>query len=136
MRGTRTILLLILLGLALGPPARAHAQTGQTPVTGQPSISLQKVQEILAHSPLLPMAEDIYRLGQQANIDPAFALAIWTHESSLDTAGVSVQHNNPGNLTCAAAQVPPAVGCSAAGRSTATSSAPWPTGTATSTSST
>jgi hypothetical protein len=70
------------------------------------------VQRIVARTPLASLATLIYQFGQQRQIDPAFALAIWTHESSLDTAGVSVRNKNPGNLICAAAAHPPATGCS------------------------
>src|SRR5919199_4442627 len=106
------------LATILLAPILLQAPSGPTPVTGQPSISLQTVQNVLAaaHSPLAAIAQDIYSLGQQANIDPAFALAIWTHESSLDTAGASVRHNNPGNLICQAAAHPPALPCVAGDR--------------------
>src|SRR5919202_4070236 len=106
------------LATILLAPILLQAPSGPTPVTGQPSISLQTVQSVLAaaHSPLAAIAQDIYALGQQANIDPAFALAIWRQESSLDTAGASVPHNNPGNLICQAAAHPPALPCVAGDR--------------------
>src|SRR5919199_4685093 len=108
--------ILILVPLLLPATVAAQAPSGPTPVVGQPSISLQQVQTILAHSPLLAIAQEIYALGQQARIAPAFALAIWTHESSLDTAGASVPHNNPGNVSCPAAAHPPALPCVAGDR--------------------
>ena len=111
-RTLTTVLLGVLLAVLLLPGATdAQAPTGQTPVAGPPSISLATVQTIVAGTPLAPFAEQIMFFGQQAQIDPAFALAIWMHESSLDTAGVSVQNNNPGNLICTAAHLPPASGC-------------------------
>ena len=111
MLRTRHIRFLFLLGLALvAIPARAQAQAPlQTPVTGPATVTVQTVQAITAGTPLAPFAQQIVDFGAQSTINPAFALAIWTHESSLDTAGASVANNNPGNLVCAAAQHPPAL---------------------------
>ena len=115
------ITLLVLLAAVFCLPARGWASpaalstapaTSRTPVTGPPSLSLTTVQRIVARTPLSSLATVIYQFGQQRQIDPAFALAIWTHESSLDTAGASVRNKNPGNLICAAAAHPPATGCS------------------------
>ncbi len=111
---TRSLISVILLGLALCLPARARAQapnppqapTGGTSILGPATVSLQRVQSITARSPLLAVAQEIISFGAQHNINPAFALAIWTHESSLDTAGASVANHNPGNLICAAAHPP------------------------------
>jgi hypothetical protein len=104
------VLLILTLGLYPRVAGAAPAQADQTPVTLSPSISPATVERIVAGTPLAPYAATIYQVGQQRQIDPAFALAIWTFESSLDTAGASVGNNNPGNLICAAAQ-PPVTGC-------------------------
>lgn len=108
-----TLLVLLSLPLLLYPQqvGAAPAPASQTPVVGAPTIAPTTVQRIVAGTPLAPYAATIYQAGQQRQIDPAFALAIWTVESSLDTAGASVRNNNPGNLICAAAAHPPATGC-------------------------
>ncbi|MBA3947096.1 MAG: glucosaminidase domain-containing protein [Herpetosiphonaceae bacterium] len=100
----------LLLGLLL-LPGRAAAQTGQTTVVGPPSISGATVSRIVAGTPLAPYATQIYQLGAQATIDPAFALAIWDHESQFGTTGAAVANHNMGNLICDAALHPPATGC-------------------------
>src|SRR3954453_9796845 len=98
----------LVIWLLLGQPA------GTTPVAGPPSISGATVAQVLSafHSPLAEIAADIYRLGQEAHIDPAFALAIWRKESQFGTTGAAVSTHNMGNLVCDAAAHPPAVACS------------------------
>ena len=109
-----TLLVLLSLPVGLSPTfaSAAPASASPTPVTGPPSISAGKVAAIVRGTPLAPLATTIYQTGQQRQIDPAFALAVWTVESNLDRAGAAVRNNNPGNLTCAAAAHPPATGCS------------------------
>src|SRR4051794_17255918 len=100
--------LVLALWLLLAEPAST------TPVAGPPSISGAMVAQVLSafHSPLAEIAADVYRLGQEAHIDPAFALAIWRKESQFGTAGAAVATHNMGNLICDAAGHPPAVSCS------------------------
>ena len=105
----RLALLLLPVFALMTPYGTVSAQTLQTPITGPATVTLQQVQTITAGTPLAPFAQEIIDFGAQYNINPAFALAIWTHESSLDTAGASVANNNPGNLICAAAHRPPAL---------------------------
>ena len=107
------LLVLLLLTLALAPlPAwGAPDPASQTSITGPSTVTLPMVQQITAGTPLFPVAQQILDGGAAYNINPAFALAIWTHESALDMAGASVANNNPGNLICAAAVQPPAIGC-------------------------
>src|SRR4051794_41835689 len=104
-RSTRHVLLALWL---LTQPV------GTTPVAGPPSINGATVAQVLSafHSPLAEIAADIYRLGQEAHIDPAFALAIWRKESQFGTTGAAVATHNMGNLICDAAGHPPAVSCS------------------------
>ena len=112
-RITVIVFLLVAIAASTAPAwAAVPAEPTQTPITGSPSISPATVQRIVAGTPLAPYADTIFQAGQQSQIDPAFALAIWTNEGSLDTAGASVANNNPGNLICAAAAHPPATSCS------------------------
>lgn len=107
------LMLLILPGLnhfmalqtATGTtPAQQQQQVQQSgstndmSVVGQPSISEEKISSVLESygSPL--SAQTIYAYGQQYNIDPAFALAFFIHESGAGTTGAAVTHRNPGNL--------------------------------------
>src|SRR4051794_35827183 len=100
--------LVLALWLLLAQPA------GTTPVAGPPSISGAMVAQVLSafHSPLAAIAADVYRLGQEAHVDPAFALAIWRKESQFGPAGAAVSPHNMGNLVCDAAAHPPATNCS------------------------
>ncbi|MDP9314142.1 MAG: hypothetical protein M3R24_25225, partial [Chloroflexota bacterium] len=94
--------------------AAPYVQGGATPVVGPPSIAYETVLRVLAQrpaSPLLPLAPEIWTLGEQASVDVAFALAIWLKESEFGTTGVSVTTRNPGNLTCAAADPTFRSGC-------------------------
>lgn len=80
------------------PQQEQASSQGDLSVVGQPSISEAKIAEILASygSPL--SAQTIYSYGVQYNIDPAFPLAFFIHESGCGTAGAAVAHKNPGNL--------------------------------------
>jgi hypothetical protein len=40
--------------------------------------------------------------GQEYNINPAFVLAVFKHESNYGTLGVTTQTHSPGNLRCIA----------------------------------
>ncbi|MDP9315358.1 MAG: glucosaminidase domain-containing protein, partial [Chloroflexota bacterium] len=89
-------------------------QGGATPVVGPPSIPYETVLRVLTlrpASPLLPLAPEIWTLSEEASVDVAFALAIWLKESEFGTTGVSVSTQNPGNLTCAAADPTRRSGC-------------------------
>lgn len=67
-------------------------------VVGSPSINVTKIAQVLSSygSPL--NAQSIYDYGLVYNIDPAFALAFFVHESGAGTKGAAVTHLNPGNL--------------------------------------
>jgi hypothetical protein len=104
----RLLLVCMLVPHVFVPSMR---EGGETPVVGPPSISGETVTRVLAGSPLAPYAVDVYRLGAEAGIDPAFALAIWKHESQFGTTGAATRTRNMGNLVCDAAAHPPARGC-------------------------
>jgi hypothetical protein len=78
-------------------------------VTGPPSISEELVHNILCasskadtphQSPACGTEHDLYTLGQQYHIDPAYALAFFLKESSLGRYGVAKQSRSLGNIRC------------------------------------
>src|SRR5262249_22791959 len=70
-----------------------------TSITGSPSISADKINTILcaAKSPACGTGYALYSYGIQYDVDPAFALAVFKHESSLGTKGVATQTLSLGN---------------------------------------
>lgn len=77
-------------------------QTGPYSVLGQPSISVNFMNQVLAayHSPAIGKGQELYDLGIQYGIDPAFALAFFMHESSFGTKGEAANSLSLGNLRC------------------------------------
>src|SRR5882762_4693397 len=73
-----------------------------TSITGSPSISASQVDAILckANSPACGTGNSLESYGQQYNVDPAFALAVFKHESGYGNAGVAKQNLSLGNLRC------------------------------------
>src|SRR5882762_471506 len=73
-----------------------------TSITGSPSISASQVDAILckANSPACGTGTTLYNYGTQYSVDPAFALAVFKHESGYGTTGVAVQTHSLGNLRC------------------------------------
>jgi hypothetical protein len=71
-------------------------------IVGGSTITVAKIDAILsnADSPAKGTGADLYNLGEQYNIDPAFALAVFKHESNYGTAGMAVQTHSLGNLRC------------------------------------
>jgi len=71
-------------------------------VTGSPSISAAQVDTILCknNSPACGTGYTLYTYGTQYGIDPAFALAVFKHESGYGTAGVARSNLSLGNLRC------------------------------------
>src|SRR5437868_570558 len=76
--------------------------SGSDSVVGSPSISSQYVENVLSSndSPAKGTGYALYNLGIQYNIDPAFALAFFDHESSYGKYGVARQNLSLGNLRC------------------------------------
>jgi hypothetical protein len=83
---------------------------GQHAVIGQPTISAQFVDSVLAHygSPAQGTGKIWVEMGQEYGIDPAYALAFFIHESSAGTnpgwAGIKPgggSTHNVGNIICA-----------------------------------
>lgn len=71
-------------------------------VMGGPSITAQKIDTILTNavSPAAGTGQDLYNLGVQYNIDPAFAAAVFKHESNYGKYGVAANSLSLGNLRC------------------------------------
>jgi len=83
--------------LQAGPPA-----TGSS-IVGGPTVSAQLIDQLLCKygsSATCGTGADLYNLGQQYNIDPAFALAIFWNESNFGRAGAASQTRSLGNLRC------------------------------------
>src|SRR5712672_3748284 len=80
--------------------SQAHAEGSS--IVGGPSLSAQKIDSILssAGSPAAGTGNAFVLDSAEYNIDDAFALAIFKHESSYGTAGVAKQNLSLGNLRC------------------------------------
>ena len=78
----------------------AHAEGSS--IVGGPSLSAAKIDSILssAGSPAAGSGNAFTLDSAEYNIDDAFALAVFKHESSYGTAGVAKQNLSLGNLRC------------------------------------
>jgi hypothetical protein len=76
--------------------------SGGSSVVGSPSLSAQRIDQILcnAGSPACSTGQDLYNLGVQYNIDPAFALAVFFNESNFGKSGIAASTRSLGNLRC------------------------------------
>jgi len=77
-------------------------QTGPYSVLGQPSVTADFINRVLANagSPAAGKGQALYDLGVKYDIDPAFALAFFQHESSFGKAGEARSSLSLGNLRC------------------------------------
>jgi len=116
------LLLLIMLALAISnnpgltsASAQLAATTNGTPyaplpaqkpddgsLLGKPTISAHFIDQVLAayHSPATGTGQQLYDLGVQAGIDPAYALAFFLHESRFGTTGEARVTLSLGNERC------------------------------------
>ena len=71
-------------------------------VVGSPTITAQQIDQVLCKygSPACGTGQSLYTLGQQYNIDPAFALAVFFNESNFGKAGEAADSHSLGNLRC------------------------------------
>ena len=78
------------------PPASGSS------VVGSPSLTAQQIDTILSNagSPAAGTGQDLYNLGAQYNIDPAFAMAVFFNESNFGKAGTAASTRSLGNLRC------------------------------------
>jgi Mannosyl-glycoprotein endo-beta-N-acetylglucosaminidase len=76
--------------------------SGDLSLVGQPSITVAFINQVLAHhdSPAQGMGQAFYDEGLASNIDPAFALAFFRHESGFGRAGEARSSLSIGNLRC------------------------------------
>jgi hypothetical protein len=83
------------------PPV--HAQVEKIGiVTGPPTLSAAFLNDILAlaHSPASGTGQMLYDLSQQYQIDDAYALAFFQHESDYGTTGIARFTRSLGNIRC------------------------------------
>jgi hypothetical protein len=80
----------------------APVVTGSHSIVGAPTISAQKVNDVLCanNSPACGTGASLYTYGAAAGIDPAWALAFFNHESSYGKAGVARYSKSIGNMRC------------------------------------
>jgi hypothetical protein len=69
-------------------------------VVGPPTITVTQIRNVLMqyHSPATPYAQQLYDLGVEYGIDPAYALAFFVHESGCGTTGVARITLSLGNI--------------------------------------
>jgi hypothetical protein len=73
---------------------------GDLSVVGQPSLPAATVEAIFKRlgSPMSGTGEVVVQASHQANIDDAFALAVWWTETNDGAAGVGLADRNPGSV--------------------------------------
>jgi hypothetical protein len=69
-------------------------------VVGSPTIDVEHINLVLAHyhSPATDKGQALYDYGKDYDIDPAYALAFFMHESSFGTRGVATKTHSLGNI--------------------------------------
>lgn len=79
------------------PPIR---QTQGLSVVGPPTITIHVFRWVLLvnNSPALNDADEIYREGIKAGIDPAILLAVFAYESNYGTRGMATETLSIGNI--------------------------------------
>jgi hypothetical protein len=80
-----------------GPHATIPNQVNQAP-----TLSAQQADSILcaAKSPACGTGSSLYAYSAEYNVDDAFALAVFRHESGYGTSGVATETRSLGNLRC------------------------------------
>jgi hypothetical protein len=75
-------------------------QAGDLSVVGQPSLPAATVDAIFKSlgSPMTGTGQVVVQASRQANIDDAFALAVWWTETNDGAAGVGLVDHNPGGV--------------------------------------
>src|SRR6266851_5086254 len=94
--------LLLLQNIGTFPPVRADSKAvvEDLGVVGQPSLPAATVDAILKSlgSPMDGTGQVVVQASKQANIDDAFALAVWWTETNDGAAGVGLADRNPGGV--------------------------------------
>ena len=101
-------------------------------LAGRPTVTASFLNQVLAHynSPAVGQGQSLYNLGEHYDIDPAYALAFFFHESSFGTAGMARITHSLGNSRCVqdAACINTSGGDCQAGQSCYASYANWADG--------
>lgn len=84
------------------PTTVVRVVNGPYSVLGKPTISADFINRVLAsyNSPAAGKGQTLYDMGVKYDIDPAFALAFFMHESSFGTQGEARLSFSLGNLRC------------------------------------
>ena len=82
--------------------ANVKMQTGPYSVLGKPTLNAAFINQVLTsyNSPAAGQGQALYDLGVKYQIDPAFALAFFMHESDFGTQGEAKTTRSLGNLRC------------------------------------
>jgi hypothetical protein len=85
-----------------GASSGNQAPASGASIVGGPTISAQKIDAILANagSPAAGSGQALHDLSAQYNIDDAFSLAVFKHESNYGKYGVAANSLSLGNLRC------------------------------------
>jgi hypothetical protein len=80
------------------------AAFGQNTVQGSPTITERRLEKVLcfAGSPACDKAQVLYDEGVAANINPAYALGFFHHESNYGKQGMAAITHSLGNIRCTA----------------------------------
>src|SRR5579859_4181366 len=89
--------------VAAAPVPQRASSVGGMSIVGGPSVSASVVNQILAAagSPAAGLGQSLYDLSVQYQVDDAYALAVFQHESSFGLAGAAVDNHSLGNIVCA-----------------------------------
>jgi hypothetical protein len=84
----------------VSPPAVPRDFGNDIPIAGRPTITAQKIDEVLArnHSPAAGLGEFFMKEGERTGINPAYALAFFEMESSFGKLGAASKNNSIGNI--------------------------------------
>ena len=94
------------LATSLNPVKTGQAAPLKAPgayvVTGKPTLSADFINRVLAfyHSPAAGLGQALYDDGVVYGIDPAFALAMFQHESTFGRYGMAQVTLSLGNMRC------------------------------------
>lgn len=94
------VLLLVFLCFLLS--SCAYDDPGSLSLVGSPSISASFIDQVLAKydSPAKGLGQVFYDEGLKNNVDPAFALGFFRHESGFGRSGEAVASLSIGNIRC------------------------------------
>jgi hypothetical protein len=100
------VLLILLITYLQYRPVPVHSTAAfpasSSSMVGSPSLSAAFVNRVLTayRSPASGTGQALYELSQQYDIDDAYALAFFLHESAFGTTGVARLTRSLGNIRC------------------------------------